>query len=353
MAEKKTKKNASIQGIGKNPHDKLIVQKSNPMTVLARSDLSLAELKILDMYLARINTYTPEMRTIRLDKGELEKALGVTQIKKDDLKERLKKLYQPIDLAKDDKKRLHLISLFEEASAEQDENGTWQITLTCTQSAMKYMFYINNQGFFRYKLSSIVSLKSRYSLLLYLYLEKNRFRNPWEVSLKDLKHELNCEKDEAYKEFKIFNNRILKRCQKELHEKTDIRYTYEPIKKGRSVVAVRFTLETLPKLCIENELNEQYTLESTEQTDRNDICNGFSHSIFDSFSDEELRILKELAWSKKRDSDVDRHNELIHDINLACEFAVTDFLKEKIVIAKSKKPKNLFAYVKKIVENSK
>lgn len=350
MAEKKTKKNASIQGIGKNPHDKLIVQKSNPMTVLARSDLSLAELKILDMYLARINTYTPEMRTIRLDKGELEKALGVTQIKKDDLKERLKKLYQPIDLAKDDKKRLHLISLFEEASAEQDENGTWQITLTCTQSAMKYMFYINNQGFFRYKLSSIVSLKSRYSLLLYLYLEKNRFRNPWEVSLKDLKHELNCEKDEAYKEFKIFNNRILKRCQTELHEKTDIRYTYEPIKKGRSVVAVRFTLETLPKLCIEN---EQYTLECAEHTDRDDICNGFSNSIFDSFSDEDLRILKELAWSKKRDSDVDRHNELVHDINLACEFAVSDFLREKILVAKSRKPTNLFAYVKKMVENSK
>lgn len=255
----RAKKAKVITGIGSHPERSLVVQKCNPMTVLARSELSLAELKILDMYLSRIDTHNPEQRTVKLTKGQLEQALGVTQIKKADLKQRLKNLYQPIDLAKDDKKRLHLISLFEEAEAEQDDDGVWQITLTCTQSAMRYMFCLEDYGYFKYTLSSIVSLKSRYSLIMFLYLEKNRYRTPWVEDLDNLRHELNCDTDESYSKFKVFNDRILKLCQKELHEKTECHFTYEPIKKGRTVVAIRFEVETLPKL--ELEIPEVPTLE--------------------------------------------------------------------------------------------
>ena len=38
---------------------------------------------------------------------------------------------------------------------------------------------------------------------------------------------------------------ILKKAKKELFEKTECRFSYEPIKRGRTVVAVRFTLESL------------------------------------------------------------------------------------------------------------
>ena len=45
-----------------------------------------------------------------------------------------------------------------------------------------------------------------------------------------------------------------------MHEKTECRYSYEPIKKGRSVVAVRFEVETLPKVIHEEDEN-QITIE--------------------------------------------------------------------------------------------
>ena len=96
MAKKKT----PLEGIGRDPENKLIVQKVNPLFYLGRSDLSLAELKIMDMYLARINTRNPNQRTIRLTKGQLEEALGVTRINRDDLEQRLRNLHQPIDLGK-------------------------------------------------------------------------------------------------------------------------------------------------------------------------------------------------------------------------------------------------------------
>ena len=234
-----------LEGIGKNPEDKLIIQKSNPLSLLGRSDLSLSELKILDMYLSRINTRNPDQRTIHLTKGQLEKALGVTRINKHDLAQRLRNLYQPIDLANGDKTRLHLVGLFEEATAEQDDDGIWQVTLTCTVSAMKYIFRAEILGYFHYNLRSIVNISSRYSYVLFTYLERNRYRKTWEVPLSELKCEMKCDGEASYSKFKVFNDRILKRCQKELLEKTECHFEYTPIKRGRKVAAIRFDLKSL------------------------------------------------------------------------------------------------------------
>ena len=72
------------EGMGINPNNAEI-QKSRPLQSLSETDLTLPEFKILDAYLARINSHDSNKRTVRLEKGELEKALGVSEIKQDDL----------------------------------------------------------------------------------------------------------------------------------------------------------------------------------------------------------------------------------------------------------------------------
>ena len=246
---KKRKKIEPITGVSLDPETKLTVQKSVPLFALWRSDLSLAEFKILDAYLSRIDSRNPEKRAVRFEKGELEEILGVKKINTSDLKARLKHLGTMVQVDDPTKTRaFRLVSLFEQAECEQDEYGQWQVDLECTQKAMKYIFNVENLGYLRYKLRSIVNLTSRYSYILFLYLEFNRFRKTWEVSVDEIKRYLCCENDEFYSEFRYFNQRILKRCQKEIHEKTECRFTYEPVKRGRTVVAVRFTVETLPQL---------------------------------------------------------------------------------------------------------
>lgn len=227
--------------------DKLTVQKSLPLFALWRSDLTLAEFKILDTYLSRIDSHKPDKRAVVFEKGELEKLLGVQKINNKELEERLKHLMGNVVKIPDtdERKGFRLISLFEEAVAEQDDYGLWQVKLECTQKAMKYIFNIENLGYLRYKLRCITSITSRYTYIMFIYLESNRFRKSWEVPLAELKEILNCDKEELYKEFKFFNQKILKRVQAEMHEKTECRYDYEPIKKGRSVVAVRFTVHSL------------------------------------------------------------------------------------------------------------
>ncbi len=230
--------------------DKLTVQKSLPLFSLWRSELTLAEFKILDTYLSRIDSHKPEKRAIMFEKGELEKILGVKKINNQDLKTRLIHLMGNVIEVPDDsiKQGFKLVTLFEEATAEQDDYGLWQVKLECTQKAMKYFFNIENLGYLRYKLRCITSLTSRYTYIMFIYLEKNRYRKSWDVPLDELKQILDCDKVETYKEFKEFNKQVLKRIQKEMHEKTECKYTYEPIKKGRTVVGIRFEVETLPKL---------------------------------------------------------------------------------------------------------
>lgn len=236
-----------IDGLGDST--KLTVQKSRPLMALWQSQLTLSEFKILDTYLSRINSHEPDKRMVIFNKGELEQILGVTRINQPDLESRLQHLVGTVVTIPDPdptvKKRDRIISLFEEAVPEQDEDGLWTVQLECTQKAMRYIFNIEHLGYLRYKLRSITALKSRYSYIMLMYLESNRFRGEWDISVSDLKEILNCDKEETYSQYKHFNNLILKKIHKELTDRTECRYSYAPIRRGRSVVALHFVVEPL------------------------------------------------------------------------------------------------------------
>ena len=244
MSEKKNEQN--INEI--SPKDKLIVQKSRPLFSLWRSDLTLAEFKIIDTYLARINSNNPETKLVVFDKDDLERLLGVKRITNAELDKRLKNLMTTVKIENifdQNEKKFTRIALFEKAIAEQDEYDQWKVKLMCTESAMEYIFNIENLGYLRYKLRCITSISSRYTYILFTYIEMNRYRKTWRVSVEELKEILRCENEDYCKEFKRFNDLVLKKIHKELHEKTECRYTYTPIKKGRSVVDIKFKIEEM------------------------------------------------------------------------------------------------------------
>lgn len=221
--------------------DTLTVQKSKPLFALWQSELTLAEFKILDTYLGRINSHDDVHRTVKFEKGELEELLGVKQLKPQVLDDRLKHLMTTVCIPDEKSKRgFTRISLFEKAHAEQDEYGVWEAELTCTETAKKYIFNIEEIQYLRYKLKNIINIKSRYTYIMFLYLWENKYRGTWEIDLTELKSMLNCDNEQTYKEFKRFNDLILKKIHKEMHEKTECKYSYEPIKRGRKVVKIKF-----------------------------------------------------------------------------------------------------------------
>lgn len=250
----------------------LILQKSNPLLTLSETSMTLVELKILDVYLSRINSHDINSRLVKFGKGELEKILDVVKIPKSELTKRLTNLFQIVTIK--DKSETITLSLFEMARYSQDDlTGLWNIELCCTVSAMKYIFNIENLGYLKYRLKNVINLTSRYSYVLYLYLENNRFRKSFVVALDELKQILNCNAD-RYNTFKCFNAEILKKCQKELTDKTNLKFDYSLIKQCRKVVAIQFyifaddehTTSTLQATTNNNTMRKAETYSKTTQT---------------------------------------------------------------------------------------
>ena len=231
----------------KNPEaEKIIVQKSGPLQLLSETNLTLSEFKIIDVYLGKINSHDPQSREITFTKGEIEKLLGLKQIREEDLKKRLKNLFQTITLQDPNRPNgFCLIALFAKSEAWQNENGLWEIRLKCTDEARKYIFNIENIGYIRYRLHNILNLTSRYSYILFLYLENNRFRGKWKIGVDILKKILNC-REKTYDKYYLFNSKILKTSQKELNSKTSIKFEYTGIKIGRSVKIIEFNIISNP-----------------------------------------------------------------------------------------------------------
>ncbi len=244
------------------------VQKSRPLSTLYKSDLKLLEFKLIDVYLSKINSHDPTQRRVTFEKGELERLFGVNRLRTCELHAHLYKIMLPLTL-RSTQDELHLVTLFEEATCKKDEYGVWQVNLECSQKALKYFFNIDNLGYLRYKLKCIAKLQSRYSYVLFNYLESNRFRKTWKVTFSEFREILGCADDSSYSKYKRFNDKILKRAYAEINEKTPCIFTYSPICSGRTVTHIELSVivfdeEPVPqnvrKLSESDEGDERITL---------------------------------------------------------------------------------------------
>ena len=118
----------------------------------------------------------------------------------------------------------------------REKSGRWVIRLTCTETAMNYFLDM-------YEDFSCLGLKSRYSYFMYLYLKSNSSAASCEIELKELKQLLDCSDKEMYADFKRFNDLVLKKTHKDIVENTNLRFSYDLIRKGRFVNAIRFNIE--------------------------------------------------------------------------------------------------------------
>ena len=333
---------------------KLVVQKSTPLKSLSETGMSLAEFKILDAYLSRIDTHEPDKRTVRFEKGELEKILGVDRIKQKDLYSRLDGLARFVNI-KDKRKKngVSRIALFERADLTQDDDGLWQVDLICTPSAMEYIFNIDNMGYLPYILKNIIELTSRYSYVLFIYLESRRKSNlskTWKISIEVLKKMLCCNSD-TYNSFKRFNDLVLKKCHKEINKKTDLHFNYQPTdRKGRKFTNIQFTIETF----VEGIESEQSSILLDFGSDPHQLGSNLDDDN-DIDCDSDLSVLLDKAFKGEFPSD---NIQELHD--LVCKAVPENDNKARVqyfleryrkMEAYSPNKKGRLNYLKTIIEN--
>lgn len=231
-----------------------IVQKPEPLLLMRKVPFELGELKILDTYLARINSHDPTCRTVTFTKAEYEELMGLSNVDMRTLKKYTKSMLQKVVELKMPDGYMQF-TLFTRSRCRINEYGQQIIELSCSEDAKEIFFNVEGLRYLRYELRNTLSLTSKYSFLLYLYLRKERYRGTWEVSLTELRDQkLDCKDIDTYQTFKYFKRDILDKSIREINKKTDVSIRYETIKKARSITAIRFIVNTLPVIPIENDI---------------------------------------------------------------------------------------------------
>ena len=289
--------------------EKYLVEKSKALVWAQFQDYSSGELKILDTYLSRINPRDPDSSLVKFTKKEYAELMGLdADLRTEQLKGYTSGLLSNVVTIDMPEKGYVQYPLFSEAKCFLDEEtGQVTIEVDCNHKLKPAFFDIAKNGYVRYQLKNIISLKSQYSMRLYPKL-KDKQKFGWTVLVEDLRKELGATAA-SYDSFKAFNRAVLQKAITEINEITDINVTAENIRKGRFVTAIRFTVEEKQQILLDKdqaalfheEEEEQITLDGVNNAtpspigDPDDPLSMCAEALPADFTREQVELLRALA----------------------------------------------------------
>ena len=116
--------------------------------------------------------------------------------------------------------------------------GQGVIEVEIPKKVMPYLYNLSEK-FTSYQLYNILALKGSYSIMLYELFKSYAWKKQIVLSIEDLRRYLGIE-DGKYKEYKAFRRAVIERSIAEIEKYTDLRVTFEPVRKGRYYVAMEF-----------------------------------------------------------------------------------------------------------------
>ena len=240
--------------------DQKVVQSNDLVTSMAKMDK--VPLKIFELAVSCIDTDNlPRDHTVYLSKSTV---YSFFQVIDNDKHTRFKSALTT----------LHQQSIFE--VREENEQGKWKykiispisssewndysdtLKIKFTDDIMPYLIELKT-NFTQYLITDIMELNSKYSIIFYKWFSMNynqydtykgtgsrneeqleRLKNPY-ISMPELRRMTNTLKE--YNRVDNFEARVLKPAKEEINEHTHFTMTYEKIKKGRSVVGIKFYID--------------------------------------------------------------------------------------------------------------
>jgi len=217
-----------------------IVKKSNYFIMNTSYDLSLEEQKIILTLASMVQPSDEDFKPYKFKISEFMKLLGVnTKTKYSEIPKITKELMKKVFEIEEGKKLIQTAWL----SGAMYEKGTGYVELTFSSYLKPYMLKLNTM-FTQYKLSNILSMKSKYSPRIYELLKCNEFKKQGyiDIEINDLRQLLRTEN--IYPRYYDFRRFVLESTQKELEKLTDIRFDFEELKTGRKVTSIKFYIHS-------------------------------------------------------------------------------------------------------------
>lgn len=349
------------------------VKKSNSLNEIRNADVTSVEYKLFCVYLAHIAMNSDDNK-VTFTLSDYVQLANLGRVRHSNMQEHAKIIVSKTMTIKNKDGGFSEVPVFNDFTVGKNEDGEWTVTLTCHEKVAPLIREQHNQ-FVRYKLYNIMFLKSYNQQRMYEILKQYESAKSRTISLEDLRAMLSIGKDE-YAIWGDFSQKVLKVAQKTLRAGTDIYFDFEPVKKNRKVVSVKFFvyknedflkkfhLEALPEDTSKNsiELNDDdqeivvhaktRTAEETEK--RNSFGEDFMRKEFDEFSNEQLEELIDLSFKHIDKEEVESMNFYLQNIAEARSYVTANYIRQKILKANAMpadKIINRYAYIKAAVTN--
>ena len=221
--------------------DKMVV-KANDLIQKSRFNMTLQQQKMLLFLISQVSPYDEEFKEYEFSIQEFCRVCGldVSSGKNyQDIKQSIKDIADKsvwINVNNDEETLLRWI----EKPYLNNKSGVIRIRLD--EDMKPYLLQLK-ENFTRYELIYTLYFKSKYSIRLYElaksihYKELEEYRRTFSVD--ELRRILG---GETYSEYRDFKRRVLDVAINEINEYSDKILSYEPIKKGKSVVAIELVI---------------------------------------------------------------------------------------------------------------
>jgi plasmid replication initiation protein len=208
------------------------VTKSNALNELRANNMTLQELRLLAVYLSKINPFDKDTAAVRFPIKEFHDIMEVDMKRLrpsyyENVAERM--LHKVIKIPS--KYGFEAFTLFKRVKYEQNKDtGEHYFEMIASEYAMPLLFELRG-NFFRYKLWNALRLGGKNQLRMYEVLKQHEYRGYCIIPVQELRAQLGIEEQE-YPAYSDFRRYVLELCKKAISESTDISYTYEVYKRG-------------------------------------------------------------------------------------------------------------------------
>jgi len=309
-------------------YEKNWVTKSNDL-IMCRGDLTIAEARLISTIASLVQPHDEDFKEYEIPVADYLRLLGRTD----------GRIYQEIDRITDQLIRRVLEFRGPEGFIKTHWFSSFKYrhatgTLICKfDPELKPGLLKLKKNYTTYQLENFLRLRSKYSIKIYEILKSRAKIGKWEIELDELRTLLFIPPSYKWDDIK---RQILQPAKKELTT-TDIKFDFEPVKRGRRVAGVKFSIHSTGQQSLELGLPDHRP--APEKVDH-------GLSVTDSENQEINELLDLVPTSHKK-----RVVRLIRD--LVTEYG-SDYTREKILLANEanakEKLKNYAGWLRRAIE---
>lgn len=224
--------------------------------IIASYDMSSMEQKLFLMLVSTIKKDDDKITRTVFRVRDIAETMGITsQSLYRDLPKICKELMKKVIEIKQEDGSWKMFSIISFAEYKSKEG---KLVLEIHREAEPYLLKLKEM-FTVYKLENVIDLKSKYSIRLYQQSKRCAFKGGDLIDLKEFRKILKLEK-KTYDRFDCITSKVLKPAIEEINNKTDINVSYETVKDGRKVCAIKLNVKnkvTTKKIvsCNEDKIN--------------------------------------------------------------------------------------------------